>query len=97
MAAVLEKKIPAALEGKSAGKTFIRDVRVELREDSDDRVAAFVVLVLSDPPQGMDAWDVEDLWELRRIVRGAINDKLPDLDMPWYVVFEPENPELGEE
>ncbi len=97
MAAVLEKKLPAELHGKSAGETFIRDVRVDLREDSDDRTAAFVVLVLSDPPSGMEAWAVEDLWQLRRIVRQAINDELPELELPWYVVFEPENPELGEE
>lgn len=97
MAAVLEKQLPRALRDEHAGATYIRDVRVELREDSDCRLAAFVVLVLSDPPEGQEVWDVEDLWELRRIVRRAIHDEVADLGMPWYVVFEPENPELGEE
>lgn len=56
----------------------------------------FVILVLADPPSGMDSWAVDDLWELRRLVRSVISDNLPEFDLPWYVAFEPENPELGE-
>lgn len=96
MAAVLEQ-LPPALKDESAGKTIVRDVRVELREDSDGRAAAFVVLVLSDPPSDLEAWAVDDLWELRRKVREAIDRVTPELNLPWYVAFEPENPDLAED
>lgn len=97
MAAVLEQQLPPALKDQTAGQTIIKDVRVELREDSDGRMAAFVVLILSDPPRGMDAWAVDDLWALRRMVRRAIHERLPELELPWYVAFEPEHPELAED
>ncbi len=91
------ERLPLALKDKSAGATIIKDVRVEVREDSSDRLALFVVLVLSDPPQGHETWPVDDLWALRREVRGAIADEAPDLNMPWSVVFEPEHPDLPDE
>ena len=69
-------------------------MRVELREDSSDRQALFVVLVLSDPPSGLETWPVDDLWALRREVREAVADQVPDLAIPWFVVFEPEHPDL---
>jgi hypothetical protein len=96
MTATVER-LPPALRDQSAGDTIIRDVRVETRGDSSDRLSLFVVLVLTNPPAGLDHWPVDDLWELRRRVRAAIADKLPDLDIPWYVVFEPEHPDLDGE
>jgi hypothetical protein len=93
MTATVEQ-LPPALRDQSAGNTIVRDVRVEMGEDSSDRVALFVVLVLANPPEGLDHWPVDDLWELRRRVRAAITERLPDLDVPWYVVFEPEHPDL---
>ncbi len=86
-------QLPSVLRGQSAGDTIIRDVRVEMSEDSSERVALFVVLVLANPPNGLDHWPVDDLWELRRRVRAAIAERLPDLDVPWYVVFEPGHPD----
>jgi hypothetical protein len=91
------EQLPPALKDKSAGATIIKDVRVEVREDSSDRMALFVVLVLSDPPNGLETWPVDDLWELRRTVRVAVIERLPDLDMPWFIVFEPEHPDLLDE
>jgi hypothetical protein len=96
MTATVEQ-LPPVLKDQSAGDTIIRDVRVEMREDSSDRVALFVVLVLANPPGGLDHWPVDDLWELRRRVRAAIADRLPNLDVPWYVVFEPEHPYLDDD
>jgi hypothetical protein len=93
MTATVEQ-LPLALKGRSAGQTLVRDVRVEMRDDSSDRLALFVVLVLANPPKGLDHWPVEELWELRRIVREAIAEQTPQLDVPWYVVFEPEHPDL---
>jgi hypothetical protein len=95
MTATVEQ-LPPALKDQSAGNTIIRDVRVEMREDSSDRLALFVVLVLANPPDGLDHWPVDDLWELRRIVRTAITERIPNLDVPWYVAFEPEHPDLGD-
>jgi hypothetical protein len=91
------ERLPPALKDKSAGATIIKDVRVDVREDSSDRLALFIVLVLSDPPRGLETWPVDDLWALRREVRRAVAEKIPDLDMPWFVVFEPEHPELLDE
>ncbi len=93
MTATVEQ-LPLALKDQSAGNTIIRDVRVEMREDSSDRLALFVVLVLGNPPDGLDHWPVDDIWNLRRKVRTAIADRAPNLDVPWYVVFEPEHPDL---
>lgn len=93
MTATVEQ-LPPALKHQSAGKTIVRDVRVETREDSSERIALFVVLVLANPPDGMDHWPVDDLWQLRRLVRAEIGERLPNLEIPWYVVFEPEHPEL---
>jgi hypothetical protein len=91
------ERLPPALKDKSAGATIIKDVRVEIREDSSDRPALFVVLVLSDPPRGHETWPVDDIWQLRREVRDAIADQLPDLELPWFIVFEPEHPDLLDE
>ena len=91
------ERLPPALKDKSAGATIIKDVRVDVREDSSDRLALFIVLVLSDPPRGLETWPVDDIWALRREVRSAVAEKIPDLDMPWFVVFEPEHPELLDE
>ena len=90
------EQLPEALRSKSAGATIIKEVRVDFREDSGDRLALFVVLVLTDPPD-QGTWPVDDLWELRRVVRETIAEQAPDLDMPWYVVFEPEHPDLLDE
>lgn len=91
------ERLPPALKDKSAGATIIKDVRVDVREDSSDRLALFIVLVLSDPPHGLETWPVDDLWALRREVRKAVAEKIPDLEMPWFIVFEPEHPDLLDE
>jgi hypothetical protein len=91
------ERLPPALKDKSAGATIIKDVRVDVREDSSDRLALFIVLVLSDPPNGLETWPVDDLWALRREVRKAVAEKIPDLEMPWFIVFEPEHPDLLDE
>ena len=90
MVPVLDQ-LPPALRNQQAGATQVRDVRADVREDSSGTSALFVVLVLSDPPG--DTWPVEDLWEFRDIARAAVNKVVPDLEMPWFVEFEPENPD----
>lgn len=91
------ERLPPALKDQSAGATIIKDVRVEVREDSSDAPALFIVLVLSDPPSGMDSWPIDDLWELRRKVREAVAESVPGLDMAWFVTFEPEHPDLPDD
>src|SRR5262245_57874820 len=95
MTATVEQ-LPPALRDQSVGDTIVCDVRVDMRADSSDRLALFVVLVLANPPKGLDHWPVDDLWELRRRVRAAIAERVPHFDAPWYVVFEPEHPELDD-
>lgn len=92
--AVLDQLRPA-MRTRSAGETVVRDVRVEWREDAFGDEAVFVVLVLSDPPGDQESWPVDDLRELRRHVRDYIAGRFPDFSMPWFVVFEPEHPDLG--
>ena len=93
--------LPNELEGQHAGETKVREVRVDVREDSSGRTALFVVLVLSEPPRGADTWPVDDLWALRRAVREA-KSKIEEEgtqtpvagELPWFVVFESKDHEL---
>lgn len=90
--AVMEQ-IPDALKqlkGQEAGKTRVKAVRAEEREDSSGQCALFIVLVLSDPAKDQDTWPVDDLWGLRSKVRQAVVDA-GTIAEPWFVVFEPEN------
>jgi hypothetical protein len=96
---VVAEQLPHELAGQHAGKTQVKDARVNLRDDSSGRPALFVVLVLSAPPKGADTWPIDDLWKLRDIVRDAkarvearAESSAPEL--PWYVVFESEYDEL---
>lgn len=94
--AVVEQ-LPRELTGRDAGETKITAVRADIREDSSERPALFIVLVLSDPPKGADTWPVEDLWSLRRIVRDVMVKLEDEGDLrgtPWFVVFETKDHEL---
>lgn len=95
---VVTEQLPGKLRDQHAGGTKVRDVKVEFRDDSSEQEALFVVLVLSDPPPGQESWPIDDLWDLRRITRETIADITkrldPNWEMPWFVSFEPENPEL---
>jgi hypothetical protein len=92
------EQLPDKLRDQYSGRTKIKDVKVDFRDDSSEQQALFVVLVLSDPPAGEESWPIDDLWDLRRITRETIADITrrldPDWEMPWFVSFEPENPEL---
>jgi hypothetical protein len=93
---VVAEQLPHELAGQQAGETQVKDVRVDLREDSSGRPALFIVLVLSEPPKDAETWPVDDLWQLRRIVRDtkarmeAQAESARD-ELPWYIVFESEN------
>lgn len=95
---VVTEQLPDKLRDQYAGRTKVKDVRVDLRDDSSEQKALFVVLLLSDPPAGEESWPIDDLWDLRRITQEAIADITkqldPDWEMPWFVSFEPQNPEL---
>jgi len=93
--AVLEQ-LPPAMKGRTAGATIVRDVRVEFQPDSFGEDAAFIIVVLSDPPAGQDAWPVADLRAIRQSLREYIQSRAPDLPIPWFVVFEPEHPDLDD-
>lgn len=95
---VVTEQLPEKLRDRYAGQTKVKDVKVEFREDSSEEPAVFLILVLSDPPAGAETWPIDDLWELRRITREVISNLKaqlePNWEMPWFVSFEPENPEL---
>jgi hypothetical protein len=81
--------IRPAMKDQTVGNTPVRDVRVETREDSFGEPAMFVVLVLADPPVGADSWPIDDLRAMKHWVRDFLS-KL-EIDIPWFVVFEPEH------
>jgi len=84
------------MKHQTVGNTIVRDIHVERQPDSVGDEADFVVLVLADPPEGEDTWPLEDLRSLRQAVREAIAERVKDLDATWYVVFEPEHPDLDD-
>jgi hypothetical protein len=88
---VAAEQLPGRLTDQYAGETTITAVRADVREDSSERPALFVSLVLSDPPKGADTWPVDDLWALRRIVRDVMVEIEAEGELrglPWFVVFE---------
>jgi hypothetical protein len=96
---VVAEQLPHELAGQHAGETRVKDVRIDLREDSSGRPALFVVLVLSAPPKGADTWPIDDLWKLRRMVsdtKARVEAKAESSapELPWYIVFESEHDEL---
>jgi hypothetical protein len=88
--------IPRALQDRTEGRTRILDSRVTLGESSEGEPAVFITLVLSGPPEGEPTWPVDDLWALRRTVRAVVTEVDPELETPWYLRFESENPEVLE-
>lgn len=99
---VVADRLPDALRKSEAGKTKVRDARVRIQEDSSGETALYIVLTLANPPRGQSTWPTDDLWALRRDVlevKTRLEDELKDkVDLPWFVVFEPERPaELEDE
>jgi hypothetical protein len=93
----VDELLPQELTGQFAGKTKVKDVRVDVREDSSERPAVFITLILSDPPKAAETWPVEDLWALRRMVREAKDraeatwrseNKSDPPELPWFVEFQ---------
>ena len=99
---VVADRLPDALRKHQAGRTEVRNATVRFEEDASGQEALYVVLTLANPVRGQATWPVGDLWALRRDVLD-IKDRLEvehgeALDMPWFVVFEPEKPsELEDE
>jgi hypothetical protein len=89
--AVMEQ-LPNELRDRAAGKTRVMDVRIEPSEDSTGESAIVVRIILSDPPSNAETWPVEDLWELRAVVRDVVAELDPAPQLPWFIAFEPENP-----
>jgi hypothetical protein len=91
------KDLERALRNRAAGSTRIVGVTVRQGEDSNGETALFVELMLSNPPRDAGTWPVDDLWQLRAIVRDAV-ERLEVSDAPWFIEFEPEEAEeFGDE
>jgi hypothetical protein len=101
-AVVVAEQLPNELAGRQVGDTVVRRARVETREDSSERPALSIILVL-DPPTDGDTWPVEDLWELKEAVAEAKRlveqrfrkeHNTEPSDLPWFVEFESTRDEL---
>ncbi len=99
---VVAEQLPNELKGGHVGKTVVRSARVEAREDSSERPALAIVLVL-DPPADGDTWPVEDLWQLKETAAEAklkverrfrAEHGVDPPDLPWFVEFESTRDEL---
>lgn len=95
MAMVVADRLPDALREHQAGKTEVRDARVRVEADGSGNDALYIVLTLANPSRGQATWPTDDLWALRRDVleiKTKLEDEHGSLDLPWFVVFEPERP-----
>lgn len=85
------------VQDKHVGRTYVVDVHIEMREDSQGEDALFITLVLDDPPEGYDSWPLEDLHALRDLLREVLARIEAPLEIPWYLSFQPEHPELDDD
>ncbi len=83
----------AALTGVAAGDTKVKDALLRFDDDSVGAPALFVELILSNPPAEQGTWPVDDRRDLRRKVREKMSEVAPDLELPWFVTFQPEDAE----
>jgi len=74
------------------GQTRVTAVRTRLGQDPSGDEAVIVKLVLADPPAGLETWPVDDLWEIRRLTNEVIRQVDPELETPWLISFEAEDP-----
>lgn len=75
MVPVLLEELPTALKSRAEGTTRVarvRDVAVRVLEHDDGGMTVVLTFVLADPPDGMETWPVEELWELRRVAREIV-------------------------
>jgi hypothetical protein len=54
----------------------LRDVLWELHKEDDGSTTIVFTFVLADPPDGMETWPVDELWELRRVAREVVPKSL---------------------
>jgi hypothetical protein len=93
---VVADRLPDELRDHQAGKTEVRDAKVRFEEDASGTEALYVVLTLANPTRGQATWPIDDLWALRRDVLAVKtrleHDLKEPIDLPWFIVFEPEKP-----
>jgi hypothetical protein len=70
------------------GNLRVVSVHVLRGEDSEGQPALFIEPTLTDPPEEAGTWPVDDIWQLRRLVRDALNG-LEGIDLPWFVFAVP--------
>jgi hypothetical protein len=93
---VVADRLSDELKEHQAGKTEVRNASVRFEEDASGHEALYIVLTLANPVRGQATWPVDDLWALRRdvleIKTRAEHDLKEPINLPWFVVFEPEKP-----
>lgn len=102
--------LPPVLKSRAEGATkiaLLRDVVPRVRAEDDGTRTLVLTFVLADPPDGMDTWPVDELWELRRIAREVVPEKVAKAvasaareagttvdalpSFSWTVQFQPEH------
>jgi len=91
---VVTDRLSDELRAHQAGKTEVRDAKVRFEVDASGEEALYVVLTLANPTRGQATWPIDDLWALRRhvleIKTRLERDLNEPVELPWFVVFEPE-------
>lgn len=81
MVPVVLDDLPLALKARAEGATkvaVVREVIPGVRVDDDGARTIVLTFVLADPPEGLETWPVEDLWELRRVAREIVPEKVAE-------------------
>jgi hypothetical protein len=89
-----EKNLADALRKRAqeAGATRVVNVQFIEGEGPDGEPALFVTLTLTNPPDELGTWPVDDLWALRRIVSDALAEAGAGDNVRWSVTFAPKDP-----
>lgn len=83
------------LRGGQYGEVRVLRVTTDVRPDSDDVPSIFLTLLLSDPPNDVETWELEDVLSLRRAVLDGANTL--GVEAPVYVELHPETDTVPEE
>jgi hypothetical protein len=91
----LFEALDSALRGRKLHSTRVE--RVDLRRglDADGNPALFIHLTLTDPPEGAETSETDDVRRPRMFVRDAVVRMLRDEELRWYVSFDSEAAELN--
>jgi hypothetical protein len=88
---VVADRLPDELREHQAGKTEVRDAEVRFEQDASGDEALYIVLTLANPARGQATWPIlrRDVLQVKTRLERELKEPI---DLPWFVVFEPEKP-----